>query len=433
MWSGWRRYKKYGDMSEIQPTTRQLIVFTVVLSFIVSLIGTVLALGVFGPLFGVGDSTTGPFLFNRPKILEKILERPASDTPLRTDEMVVKAVADASPAVVSIVASKDVPIVEQYYVDPFSNDPFFKQFFGDGGSGVQIPQYREKGTQKQDVSAGTGFFVSADGIILTNKHVVADTTADYTVLMNDGSKKPAKVLARDPLQDLAIVKVEGSRYHPLRLGDSSGVKIGQSVIAIGNALGEFRNTVSVGIISGLQRSIVASGADGGPEALDELIQTDAAINPGNSGGPLMNLAGEVVGINTATARGAENISFTIPINKAKHDVASVTAHGKIIYAFLGVRYTAVTKELVDKEKLGRDYGAWVASTDTEPAVTPGSPAEKAGIKAGDIILELNGIRVDGDHTLGSLIQVHEVGEEVTLKIFRDDKEIEVKVKLEERK
>ena len=421
-------------MKEQQPTIRQIVLFTVVMSFIVSLLGTVLALGVFGPLVSSGNSDTGPFIFNRPKILERITERlTPSEHVLRTDELIVKAVDEASPAVVSIVASRDVPIVEQYYVDPFGNDPFFKQFFGDQGSGVQIPQYREKGTEKKEVSAGTGFFVSAEGMILTNKHVVADAEAEYTVFMNDGSKKPAKVLARDPLQDLAVVKVEGAGYSFLRLGDSSGIKIGQAVIAIGNALGEFRNTVSVGVVSGLERSIVANGADAGPEALQELIQTDAAINPGNSGGPLINLNGEVIGINTATARGAENISFTIPINKAKHDVASVKAHGKIIYPFLGVRYVSVTKELADKEKLGRDYGALVSSGGKEPAVTPASPAEKALIKEKDIILQVSGARVDAGHTLSSLIQQHEVGEEITLKVFRDGKEIDVKVKLEERK
>lgn len=421
-------------MNEQQPTTRQLVLFTVVLSFIVSLIGTVLALGVFGPLFGVGESAAAPFFFNRPQILEKITER-ITEAPqaVRTDELVVRAVADASPAVVSIVASRDVPVIERYYVDPFGSDPLFREFFGGNGSGFQIPQYREKGTEKQEVSAGTGFFVSADGMILTNKHVVGDKEAEYTVFMNDGKKKLAHVLARDPLQDLAILKVEGADYPFLRLGDSSKVKIGQAVIAIGNALGEFRNTVSVGVVSGLQRSIVASGADSGPEALEELIQTDAAINPGNSGGPLMNVQGEVIGINTATARGAENISFTIPINKAKRDVASVAAHGKIIYPFLGVRYVIVAKELAEKEKLGRDYGALVSGTGSQPAITPGSPAEKAGIRAGDIILELNGERVDGAHSFASLIQKREVGEEVALKIFRDGKELDIKVKLEERK
>lgn len=420
-------------MKEQQPTTKQIVLFSVVLSFIVSVIGTTLALGVFGPLFS-GESGGAPILFSRPRILQQIADKVAApERPLRQDEMVVKAVEEVSPAVVSIVASKDVPVIERYFVDPFGNDPFFQQFFG-GGSGFQVPQYRQKGTQKQDVSSGTGFIVSSDGLILTNKHVVADTAAEFTVLMNDGRKKPARVLARDTAQDIAVLKIEGHDLPTARFGDSSQVKIGQAVIAIGNALGQFRNTVSVGIISGLERSIVAGGGGGGEsEVLEELIQTDAAINPGNSGGPLLNIYGEVIGINTAMATGAENIAFTIPINNAKRDVASVKAHGKILYPFLGIRYTIVTKDTADKQKLGRDYGALVGKSDTDSAVVAGGPADRAGIKEGDIILQINGERIDTDHTLASLLQKYQVGDEIALKVFRDEKEFDTKVKLEERK
>ena len=283
------------------------------------------------------------------------------------------------------------------------------------------------------MSSGTGFIVSSDGLILTNKHVVVDKEAEYTVLMNDGGKIAAKVLARDPLQDLAVLKIEGSNFVALRLGDSSGVKIGQSVIAIGNALGEFRNTVSVGVISGLQRSVVAAGSPEGPEALQELIQTDAAINPGNSGGPLFNLRGEVIGINTAIAQGAENIGFALPINKAKRDLENVKRHGRIIYPFLGIRYTTVTKELVDKLKLGRDYGALLKGGEGEPAIVVGGPADKAGLKEGDIILELGGQRVDQNNAVASVMEKYQVGDEVKLKVFRKDSEFEIAVKLEERK
>lgn len=422
-------------LDQNQPTTRQIVVFSVVLSFIVSMLGTALSLGVFGPLFGIDQQAGGPFVFNRPKTLEKITERVINNETqekiLRQDELVVKVVEESSPAVVSVVASKDVPVVERFYVDPFGEDPFFKNFFGDDG--FRVPQFRQKGTQKQEVSSGTGFIVSSDGHVLTNKHVVADTEAEYTILMNDGRKLPAKVLARDPLQDLAVLKINGVNFPLLRLGDSSQVKAGQTVIAVGNALGEFRNTVSVGVVSGLQRSIVAAGAATGPETLRELIQTDAAINPGNSGGPLLNVRGEVIGINTAVAKGAENIGFAIPINKAKLDVETVKKYGKIVYPFIGVRYVMVIKELAEKEKLGRDYGAWVGAGEGETAIVPGSPAEKAGLKAGDIILELNGQKIDPDHTLASFIEKYKVGEEVTLKIFREGREFEVKVKLEERK
>jgi serine protease Do len=419
-------------MDESKPTTRQLVIFTVVLSFIVSIIGTVLSLGVLGPILGFSSEVGGPLVFNRPKLLEKITEKQTEERIIRQDELVVQAVETASPAVVSIIATKDVPVIEQFFTDPFGDDPFFRQFFGDGGSGFRIPQFRQKGTQKQEISAGTGFIVTEDGLIITNKHVVSDTEAEYTVFFNDGSKKSAKVLARDPFQDLAILKVGGSGYKALRLGDSSSVKIGQTVIAIGNALGEFRNTVSVGVISGLQRNIVATGG-GSSESLQELIQTDAAINPGNSGGPLLNIRGEVIGINTAIASGAENIGFAIPINKAKRDLENVKLHGKIIYPFLGVRYITVTKDLAERDKLGRDYGALLRRGEDGPAVVPDSPAAKAGLKAEDIILEINGERIDTEHTLASLIQKYQVGDEVSLKVFREGKEMEVKVKLEERK
>mgnify|MGYP001594121979 FL=1 len=275
--------------------------------------------------------------------------------------------------------------------------------------------------------------MSPDGLVITNKHVVADREAEYTVLTNDGKKIAVKVLARDPLQDLAILKIEAKDLKFLQLGESSHIKIGQTAIAIGNALGEFRNTVSVGVISGLQRSIIASGSSGGPEVLQELIQTDAAINPGNSGGPLLNLQGEVIGINIAVAQGAENVGFAMPINKAKRDLENVRQQGRIIYPFLGVRYTTITRELAEKEKLGRDQGALVVGAEGEPAVVAGSPAESAGVKERDIILELNGELINLEHTLASLIQKHQVGDAVTLKVFRDGKELEVKVKLEERK
>ncbi len=425
-------------MAEQQPTTRQLIIFTVVLSFIVSLCGTILGLGFFGPLLGTDDNNA-PLLFNRPqKILERIITGTTttqiSEKVLRQDELIVRVVQDASPAVVSVVASKDVPVIEQYFVDPFSNDPLFKQFFGDGTPDVQVPQYRQKGVQRKDVSAATGFIVSADGLIVTNKHVVADQEASYTVLMNDGKKKPAKVLALDPLNDIAVLKIEGTDFPFLRLGDSLGVKIGQTAITIGNALGEFRNTVSLGVISGLHRSVVASASGGdGVEALQELIQTDAAINPGNSGGPLLNVYGEVVGINTAIAQGAQSIGFSIPIVKVKRDLDSIKASGKITYPVLGVRFTVITDELVAKEKLGRNIGMFVSGSIDNPAVVPDSPAAKAGIKGGDIILSVNGEKLDAEHTLASVIQKYQVGDEVMLKAFRDGKEFDVKVKLEERK
>ncbi len=410
-------------MQEDKNLNRQVL-FTVVLSFMVSVLGTILAMGVLGPLFGFGENSDAPFVFNRPQILQKIIGT-AEKVPSH-DEIVVKVVQDASPSVVSIVASKDVPVVEQYYVDPFPQ-------FGSNGSGIKIPQYRQKGTERKDVSSGSGFIVSSDGLVVTNKHVVADTAADYTVFLNDGTKKQAKVLARDPIQDFAVLKIEGLNLPVLKLGNSSGIKIGQSAIVIGNALGEFRNTVSLGVVSGLHRSVIAEGGVSGSESLEELIQTDAAINPGNSGGPLLNLGGEVVGINTAMANGAENIGFSIPINQVKKAIESVKKQGRIVYPFLGVRYTMITKDTAITSKLARDYGVLVGPSGQDPAVLLGSPADKAGIRSGDIILMLNGERIDGEHSLASLIQKYNVGDSVTLRLFRTDKEFDVKAVLEERK
>ena len=410
-------------MNEQEPSTRQIVIFTIVLSFIASIIGTILTLGVIGPVFGSDDSG-GPITFNKPKFLEKItetvLEKETVEKVQRQDEAVVKVVEAASPAVVSIVATKDVPKLEQFLgVDEF---------------GLPLPLVRQNGTVKREVSAGTGFLVSKDGMIVTNKHVVSDAEAEFTVFLNDGSKRSAKVLARDPLNDLAILKIDGSNYASLPLGDSSGIKIGQTVIAIGNALGEFRNTVSLGVVSGLQRTVVAGNGLGGAEILQELVQTDAAINPGNSGGPLINIYGEVIAINTAVASNAENIGFAIPIHKVKTAIESVQKSGKIIYPFLGVRYTPITKERAEAEKLPKDYGVLVSdSPKGEAAVVPGSPAEKAGIKKGDIILELNGQRIDQNRSLASTLQTHHVGDEISLKIFRDGKEMEVKAVLTERK
>lgn len=412
-------------MSDREPTTKQLIAFTVILSFIASIFGTILTLGVISPTLGFADSDGGPITFNKPTLLEKITEtitqKETVERVIGQDEAIVKVVESASPAVVSIVATKDVAVIEQYFIDPFGN------------SGFQIPQYRERGTEKREVSSGTGFLVSKDGLIMTNKHVVSDSAAEFTAFFNDGSKRVAKILARDPLHDLAILKVEGTDYPSLELGDSPGVKIGQTVIAIGNALGEFRNTVSAGVVSGLERSVVAGGGMN-TETLQELIQTDAAINPGNSGGPLLDIHGKVIGINTAVAAGAENIGFAIPINKAKTALASVQKSGKIIYPFLGVRYTLITKDRAEEEKLPKDYGVLIADGPAgETAIVPGSPAEKAGLKKGDIILEIQGERIDQSHSLASVIQKYGVGDTISLKLFRDGKEIELKATLAERK
>jgi len=339
------------------------------------------------------------------------------------EEKVISAVNEASPAVVSIIITKDLPIIEEYYINPFGESPF--EF--------QIPQYRQKGVEKKEIGGGTGFIVSSDGMILTNRHVVLDKEAEYTVLTNDGRKFPAKVLARDPVQDLAIIKIEkiDEPFKIVKLGDSSKLQIGQTVITIGNALGEFRNTVSVGVISGLGRTVTATGG-GIVETIEDVIQTDAAINKGNSGGPLLNLKGEVIGINTAMALDAENIGFAIPINKAKKAIEDVKTFGKIVYPFLGVRYVLITEEIQQKNNLPVNYGALITGGEGEPAITPGSAAEAAGLKEGDIILEFAGEKITSENSLAKIIMLYNPGDKVVLKILRDAAKINIPVTLGER-
>ncbi|RJQ36834.1 PDZ domain-containing protein [Candidatus Parcubacteria bacterium] len=339
------------------------------------------------------------------------------------EEAVVAVVARASPAVVSIVAAKDVPVVDRF--SPFAEDPFFQQFFG-------ITPEDPGQTERQEISAGSGFIVSADGLIITNRHVVADTTADYTVFFNDGSSAPARVLARDEFQDLAVLRVDRENLPILAFGDANAIKPGQTAIAIGNALGEFSNTVSVGVVSGLHRSVFASGGRGEVEELQELIQTDAAINPGNSGGPLLNLRGEVIGVNVAMASGAENIGFAIPSNYARRDVESVRERGRIVYPYLGIRYQLITKELAEERNLPVDQGALLVGGEGSSAVIQGSPAAAAGLVEGDIIVEFDGTAVNLDRPLASLIRERKAGDSVRLAVRRGNDTFTVTVELAER-
>ncbi|MEK7181123.1 MAG: trypsin-like peptidase domain-containing protein [Patescibacteria group bacterium] len=354
------------------------------------------------------------------------LYKPALDY----EQAMIGAVKKASPAVVSITISKMVPILENCPYSPFSDlPPEFQQFFGQD---FQFSQPCDNGKKElKEVGGGSGFIVSSNGLILTNKHVVSDASASYSVLTNDGKNYKAKVLARDPVQDLAVVKIEATGLPTVELGDSDSIQLGQTAIAIGNALGEFRNTVSAGVISGLSREVTAGGG-GMKETISGVIQTDAAINPGNSGGPLLNLRGQVIGINTAIVSGAQNIGFAIPINKAKRDINSVKATGEIQAPYLGVRYLAVTPDLAKKEKLPVDYGALVRGNEDGPAVEKGSPAAQAGIVAEDIIFEVEGKKITKDLSLSGVISQFSVGQTVNLKINRQGKEINLKVSLGKR-
>ncbi len=356
-------------------------------------------------------------------ITEKILE---TQTVFSQEHFVVDAVKKTNPAVVSIIISKEVPKYEAY-IDPNANP------FGDllPGFTIEIPQYRQKGTEKRQVGEGSGFFVSEDGLIVTNKHVVARKDVEYSVYTNDGKKHAAKVVARDPVLDIALIKIEGRGFPFLTLGNSDQLEVGQNVIAIGNALGEFSNTVSVGVVSGLARSITAGDNSGSVENLDHVIQTDAAINPGNSGGPLLDLSGQVVGVNVAIAVGSQNIGFALPINSVKGAIESVKSTGKIIRPYLGIRYVAINAAIKEKNNLSVDYGVLVkGNSRDELAVIPGSPADKAGIVENDIILEVDGVKLDDKANLASIIRSKNIGQKVTLKILHKGAEKTVIVIME---
>lgn len=340
---------------------------------------------------------------------------------------VVNVVEVASPAVVSIVITKDVPVIERYYDQ--QSDPFGGIF----GGLYRVPQYRQNGTEEKEVGGGSGFLVSEDGYVVTNAHVVSDPEAKYTAFLNDGSEFDAEVVATDTVLDIAVLKIEGNDFSYLEFGDSAAIKSGQSVIAIGNALGEFRNTVSVGVVSGLSRSITASNGSGESEQLTNIIQTDAAINPGNSGGPLLDLSGRVVGVNVAaSAGGAENIGFALPANAVKNTVDSIRENGRVIRAYLGVRFLTINEAIQKQNGLSVDHGALVVrGSQNELAIIPGSPADKAGLEENDIILKIEDQEVNEEHPLNVVLQQYKVGDKVQLHILHDGEEKDIQATLEE--
>ncbi len=340
---------------------------------------------------------------------------------------VIRAVKKVLPAVVSITMSKYL----EFFDSPF--DMF-------GGAFMSPPKRK-----KVRLGGGSGFIVSEDGIILTNRHVIEDPTASYIVVLQNGKQLKPKILARDPINDIAILKIEvgsGSKKTPLPtviLGSSSDLELGQTVIAIGNALGLFRNTVSTGVVSGLSREIRAqSDITLESTRLRGLIQTDAAINPGNSGGPLVDIDGKAIGINAAMVFGAENIGFALPINNAKKDLEELKKYGRIRQPFLGIRYVPINKALQEKFRLPVGHGALVISEPASQrgireAVVPGSPAYKAGIKEADIILKIGEKAVDQKFSVSDILQEYKIGQTLPVKILRKGKEKVLKIILGEKK
>lgn len=309
---------------------------------------------------------------------------------VQEENAVISVVDKSSPSVVAIGVNRRV-------VNPF--DPF------------ALPR-------REDSTIGTGFLVSSKGLIVTNKHVVSDTTTRYTVVTKDGQKLDVKKIYRDPVLDLAIVQIDPDGLKPLELGDSSKLKVGQTVIAIGNALGRFTNTVTTGVVSGVGRKVVTEDPfSGSAESLDDLIQTDAAINPGNSGGPLLNSAGQVIGVNVATTEGAQNIGFAIPINGVKSIVDEFSTKGSVSRPFLGIRYRFVSKDVAILNEVPQ--GAFIQE------VIDGGPAQKAGVEVGDIITKINGQAIDNENKISQIVSGSVIGSKLELTIWRNGKEIKV--------
>ena len=330
-----------------------------------------------------------------------------------SEENVVTEVAEkVSPAVVTVSYKRQTPVMEQYFLDPFG------MFRGQRPSGK---------TEEETVDIGSGFIVDASGLVVTNKHVVSQgNPGDYTVILKDDSEHAVTKIWRDPANDLAILQIAGGNFQPIELGDSDRLKVGNFVVAIGTALGEFRHTVTTGVVSGLGRGITAgdpsTGSGFAAEKLDNVIQTDAAINPGNSGGPLLNSAGQVIGVNVAVSQGANNIGFALPINLVKDSLKTFNETGKFDRPFFGVRYQLVTKEQGILNNV--PAGAYVVE------VVSGSSAEAAGIKKGDMITKFDGTSVaERANGLAELLAKKKVGDTIAVEYYRDGKASTVQVML----
>lgn len=322
------------------------------------------------------------------------------------ENVVIDVVEKVSPSVVTVGISQTRRIGDIFEFNPF--DPF------------GMPQRRPGETQQIEQDIGSGFIVGADGLIVTNKHVVSDPSGTYRVITKDDKSYDVVKIYRDPSNDLAIVKINATGLTPVVMGDSDKIKVGQTAIAIGTALGEFRNTVTVGVVSGVGRGITAgSPFEGSAEKLDNVIQTSAAINPGNSGGPLLNSSGQVIAVNTAVAQDGQNIGFALPINTVKEALANFNATGQFNRPFLGVEYRMVTRQLAVLNDLPE--GAYIMT------VVGGSPADKGGLEEEDIIIKIDADKLTESNDLAKVIAKKKVGDKVTLTVWRNEKEMTLTV------
>jgi serine protease Do len=346
----------------------------------------------------------------------KILDSITNRTSQTSTGSITEKVVDEESVVIDVAQAVSPSVVTVSMQTPARRVLQFNPFGGGFSQSIQ-------GGQPQDI--GTGFIVSTDGIIVTNKHVVSDTSATYQVITNDDKTYDVKKISRDPSNDIAVLKIDASGLKPVTMGDSSNLKVGQTVIAIGTALGEFRNTVTTGVVSGLGRGIQAGDIyQGYVEQLDDVIQTDAAINPGNSGGPLLNSAGQVIGINVAVASGAQNVGFAIPVSVVKNALDQYNKTGSFAAkAYLGVEYQMVPKQSAVLNNVPE--GAYVVS------VVTGSPADKAGLQADDIVTKMDGEALNENNTLANVIKNKKPGDTVSLEVYRNGSTITISATLGE--
>ena len=388
---------------------RSVIVFLCIVSFLAGILGSFVGIAVVSSSATIQKTlgiTAGGAGFPMSSRVDNIT--------VKEDSGVISSVKKVSPAVVSIIYTKDVRVF----------NPFLSPFDDQGE------------TIEQQQGGGTGFIITSDGLIATNRHVADVEGAKYSVISADGKKYDAEVVSKDPIYDFAILKIDAKGLTTVEFGDSDDLEVGQRVIAVGNTLGEFQNSVTVGVLSGKERTIQASDSTGSSvQSIDNLLQTDAAINEGNSGGPLVNLKGQVVGINTATAaKGqAEGVGFAIPINSLKTAIDSIGKYGKIVRPYVGIRYVTVDKKIAAIKGMKEARGILVIgdSSNSMPAVIPDSPADKAGIREGDVIIQMGAEKIDQSNSFIKLLGQYQPGNEITLRVVRDGAEIDVKVKLSE--
>ena len=358
-----------------------------------------------------------------------------ASTVLVEESSTISTVKAASASVVSIIIERPAGFATGNIRSPFFSlgVPGF-DFSPQQSELTPRTDFEEAEEQYVQVGSGTGFVISDTGLILTNRHVISEKDTRISIVTREGDVYEVEVLGVDPVNDLALIKtIEEVNLPAIEIGDSDTIQIGQTVLAIGNSLGEFNNTVTRGVISGVNRRVVASTGRGGVETLESVIQTDAAINPGNSGGPLLNLSGQVIGVNTAVSREGQLIGFAIPINDALRLIDNIEKYGRVIRPYLGVRYILLDPRIAKGNNLTVDYGALLLRGNSieDLAVIPGGPADLAGLEENDIILEVNGDPINLNNSLIRVLADYGPGDTVTLTVFKDGAEVEISVELGE--